>query len=145
MHRLCELTGDREAETAPRGPTAGVPPVEALEHVDCGLGLDPGAVVLDCERDPLPVAARPEADLRARRRMPERVLDERAADLEDPLLVAEAGRDPIHLVLHVVPGALRDGVELVDEELGHAREIDGLARAERQIQRLRDELEGVRG
>ena len=59
--------------------------------------------------------------------MPERVLDERAADLEDPLLVAEPGRAAVHLVLELVAGALRDGVELLDEELGDPRQVDRLA------------------
>ncbi len=49
--------------------------------------------------------------------MPEGVLDQRAADLEDPLLVAEAGGASVHLVLDPVPGALGHRVELLDEEL----------------------------
>ena len=59
--------------------------------------------------------------------MAERVLDERAADLEDALLVAEPGRGSVHLVLEAVARALRDGFELLDEELGDPRQVDGLA------------------
>ena len=56
--------------------------------------------------------------------MPKRVLDEGAPDLEDPLLVAEAGRAAVDLGLEAMLAPLGTGLELLDEELRDVREID---------------------
>ena len=128
LHRDGELARDREAEAAPGCAAARVAAVEALEDLDrCGLG-DARAVVLDAERDAVAVPARAHEHVRARRRVAQGVLDERAADLEDPLLVAEARGAAVDAVpRQLVPRPLGVRAELLEQELGDLGEVDRIA------------------
>src|SRR6266511_3439904 len=126
LHRLGELAGDREAQPAPRRPAGAVASVEALEHTNGLPGGDPRTVVLDGQDRSSVLAGGPYADARPAGRVTKRILDQRAADLEDPLLVAEAGRTAVDLGLEPVLAALGEGFELVDEKLGDPRQIHGL-------------------
>ena len=54
------------------------------------------------------------------------VLDESAPDLENPRLIAEAGRNAVDLGLEAMIAPLGTSLELLDEELRDVREIDGI-------------------
>ena len=124
MHRFRELARDREAEPAPRRPAGAVPAVETLEDLDRLLRADPGPSSSTTRK----TARRPgRADADAcRPALAKCVLDERAPDLEDPRLVAEAGRHAVDLGLEAVVAPLGDEPRTPRRGARDVREIDGV-------------------
>ena len=88
----------------------------------------PGPSSSTTERDAVAVPARADEHVRAGRRVAKGVLDERAADLEDPLLVAEARGAAVDAVpREVVSRPLGARVELLEQELRDLGEVDRVA------------------
>src|SRR5437867_258200 len=86
-------------------------------------------------------------DARPGRRVPNRVLDQDAADLEDALLVREGHERTFRVDDEHVVGALGDGAKLLADRSGRRRDVDRRARdgelprvEARQIEEVRGEL-----
>ena len=123
--RLRDRPHDRQAE-ARRAAAVAVAAHEALEDPLAQLGGHAGAVVLHGQQDVAVLRRDTRAHVRARRRVPDRVLDENSTDLEDAKLVCERDR-ALTFVLELVLRGCRSRSELVDEVPAESVEVDRLA------------------